>query len=805
MNETAILADHLDQRIDAILKIWRNTVDRNGDVPGSEKLSTKEFVDHIPELLDRLSERLRGRTAETTPTAQKHGQHRWNQGYEIGEVVTELGHLRSTLMRATFALARSENYDIDWIEATSRAIDEVIDEATAESVQKFEADSKSRSQSILDEFETRKTAAESERIKLETLLNNLPIGVWVAEVDGSVLSLNREAVRLQGFEESETGGWINSSNLANYYHLFHFDGREYQPEEFPIYRALRGETIIQEDVIWPDHTGDRVASIYAAPMAGADGTIVGAVAVAQDISDRKRLEEDLAISDARIRAIVEKSPVMIWRADQSGSRDFFNETWLAFRGRSLSEEAQEGWQEGVHPEDLTRVLETFRLAFERREGYESVYRLQNREGRFCSVTDRGAPYHDTRGTFLGFLGSCLDITDRVELECKLEQQSIHKSRLMSALSHDARTPLNAVVLSAKLLESQVKDQDDPEVQECLRTIRNAVRNVLDLLSDLLDLTRIDAGATRAEASRFALKATLSECLSSILPQAQAKGLAVRLELGDLEDARLETDRAKLKQILSNLLSNALRYTDRGEIRLFAERPSGRIVIGVQDTGVGIAEVDHLKIFDEFAVLEHPQRVLGEGTGLGLAICRRLANLLQGEILLESESGRGSTFILSLPNTVLTTESARAEAPQGEPSRSFDGAILIAEDHVDSRRTLAKVLRRMGYRVLEAGDGREVLELVRQERPMVVLMDVNMPGLDGVETTLALRNDPEFQSLPILALTGDVTILNQQRIGEAGVDGYLEKPVTWERLEAALDQLRIRLNPTSSDLPEAETS
>jgi CheY-like chemotaxis protein/anti-sigma regulatory factor (Ser/Thr protein kinase) len=368
---------------------------------------------------------------------------------------------------------------------------------------------------------------------------------------------------------------------------------------------------------------------------------------------------------------------------------------------------------------------------------------------------------------------------------------------MAALSHDARTPLNAVVLSAKLLESQVKDQEDPEVQDCLRTIRNAVRNVLDLLSDLLDLTRIDAGATLAESSQFPLKETLAECVSGIEPQAHAKGLDVRLDAGDLEYARLETDRAKLKQILSNLLSNALRYTERGQIRVFAGRTDGRIEIGVQDTGVGIAEIDHPKIFDEFAILEHPNRVRGEGTGLGLAICRRLANLLHGEIFLKSELNKGSTFTLSLPASVLTSESTRDETPQGAPSRDFTGTILIAEDHEDSRRTMAKVLRRMGYRVLEAGNGREVLHLVRQERPMVVLMDVNMPGLDGVETTLALRSNPDFRELPILALTGDVSILNQQRIGEAGVDGYLEKPVTWEKLEAALDGLRRGLNPPTS--------
>ena len=203
-----------------------------------------------------------------------------------------------------------------------------------------------------------------------------------------------------------------------------------------------------------------------------------------------------------------------------------------------------------------------------------VYRLIRADGHYRWITDRAAPYHDARGTFLGYIGSALDITDRIDLEAKLEQQSQHKSRLMAALSHDARTPLNAVVLSAKLLESQAKDQDDPEVQECLTTIQNSVKNVLDLLSDLLDLSRIDAGATLAETSRFELRATLAECLSSIEPQARAKGLDVRLEAGPLDGARLDTDRAKLKQILSNLLSNSLRYTESGHIRLFAEQRRG---------------------------------------------------------------------------------------------------------------------------------------------------------------------------------------------------------------------------------------
>ena len=792
MSDTATLADHIDQQVDAILEVWKATVERMGNVPDAERLSHREFVDHVPELIDRIADRLRGREVDAGSSARKHAEHRWSQGYDVVQLVNELGHLRTALMADFFEFARKGRFDLERIESTAATLNQVIDEALAESVRRFDEDARAGGTRMLEAYEERKSAAERRRIQLETLLNHLPVGVWVADAGGNITTVNREAQRIQGFSEEQTVGRVNILQGSPEYQLYRPDGSPYAFAELPLSRALRGETILQEDMIWPTRRQRIVIATNAAPLMDSDGSIVGAVVVAHDITGRKRLEDDLALSEARFRGIVAKSPVMIWKADQAGDRDFYNETWLDFRGRSLDEEVGAGWTQGVFADDRARCLEAYRRSFERREPFEIVYRLLHRDGRHRWVTDRGSPYHDARGTFLGYLGSCMDITERVEMEDRLQQQSEHKSRLMSALSHDARTPLNAVVLSAKLLESQAKDQDDPEVRECLRTIRNSVRNVLDLLSDLLDLSRIDAGATRAESSRFDLQETLAECVSSIEPQARAKGLDVQLDAGNLADVRLETDRAKLKQILSNLLSNALRYTEKGRIRVFSNRNDGHFRIGVEDTGVGIAEVDQSRIFDEFAVLEHPNRRRGEGTGLGLAICRRLANLLGGEILLESRPGRGSTFTLSLPSKVLTREPADRPTPADKPARDVDsGAILIAEDHDDSRKTLAKVLRRMGYRVLEAGDGHEVLALVRAERPMVVLMDVNMPGMDGVEATLALRRDPATRDLPIFALTGDVTVDNQQRIGEAGVTGYLEKPVTWERLEEALAKLRDR--------------
>jgi len=804
MNGTAALAEHLDTRTDTIISAWRDVAEQSGDVPEAEGLSYVEFADHIPELLERLADRLRGRPTDAASEGAKHGQMRWHQGYDVTGVVGELGHLRATLIRATFAVARERDFALAELESACTVINEIISEAAVEAVRQFQEASRAETLAARAAADHRQAAvqdawiaAEAERAKLRTLLERLPVGVWVVDAAGVVVVLNREGERIQDFPADRTIGKVDFHAGDATDRPFRPDGPPSIPVRVPIVRALRGETIEQEEVPWRQGDRERIIIASAAPLLGAGGAVVGAVAVAQEITGRKRLEADLAVSEAQFRGIVEHSPAMIWRVGPDGACDFANRTLCDFLGRAPEQVLGFGWADSIQPEDRPAFLDAYRGSIAGREPIDRTLRLRRHDGQYRSVTALAAPYFDARGTVLGYLGTCLDITDRIDLERSLEQQramaeeaSRHKTRLLAALSHDARTPLNAVVLSVQLLEMAHLGEPDPEVQQCLRTIRNSVGNVLDLLGDLLNLTKIDAGAMPAELSRFPLTPTLAECLSSVEAQARAKGLAVRLEPDGLEDLVVETDRAKLKQILCNLLSNALRYTDAGHIRLYGERTPDQIRIAVEDTGLGIAPGDQQRIFDEFATLEQPHRQAGEGTGLGLAICRRLANLLKGEITLGSEPGRGSTFTLALPASAVVppAEPGAAAAPPAEAAPAAAGAILIVEDHLTSRQTLARVLVRMGYRTLEAGNGHDALALARQERPRVILMDVNMPVMDGIDATLALRADPRTRDITIFALTGDVSLVNQRRIGDAGVDGYLEKPVTRDALKRALDAL-----------------
>ncbi len=682
MTEPAVLADHLDQQSEAILAHWRTTVEQDRDVPEANRLSRSEFLDHIPALLERLAERLRGLPSDPAREGQRHGEHRWRQGYDLAEIVTEFGHLRSALRQSSTEFARANHWSLERFEAALAAIDDVLDEATAESVRQFQEDSQAESQQALAELKTRQRAIEDawvsaklERSKLRTILRSLPVAVWVVDGDGTIIGSNDAAERLLGFDPvTASAEPTNVHNLGPEYQITYHDGTICPHDALPVIRALRGEVVSQEEYAWVLQGVTRNLSINATPLTDTDGAVVGAVVAVVDLTAHKRFEAALE------------------------------------QQKALAEDASQ-----------------------------------------------------------------------------------HKTRLVSALSHDVRTPLNAVVLAAQLLDVHLDGSSDSEVQECLRTIRHSVRNVLDLLGDLLDLSKLDAGATPQEVSRFPLEPVLAECLASIEPQARQKGLDVRLEPGPLAGVSFETDRSKLKQVLANLLSNALRYTDRGRVRLYGERVDDRVRIVVEDTGIGIAPDDQSRIFEEFAMLDHPHRPPGEGTGLGLAICRRLSSLLGGTIQLRSTPGVGSTFVLDLPASVLTLTAPAAIEIRGA-SGGFDGAgaVLIAEDHPDSRHTLARFLRRMGFRVLEAGNGRDALTAARQEPDLrVILMDVNMPEMDGVEATLALRADPRLTAVPIFALTGDVTVGNQHRIAEAGVNGYLEKPVTWDALREALDSVGPR--------------
>lgn len=366
-----------------------------------------------------------------------------------------------------------------------------------------------------------------------------------------------------------------------------------------------------------------------------------------------------------------------------------------------------------------------------------------------------------------------------ELETKtaeLQVVSQHKSEFLASMSHELRTPLNAVIGFSEVLLERMFGELNERQDEYLRDILSSGRHLLQLLNDILDLSKVEAGRMQLERSVFSVRGALDYGLSLVRERAAAHGIALSLEIEDGVDT-LDSDELRFKQVLLNLLSNAVKFTpDGGRIAVVAKRQDDSIAVTVADNGIGIPPEDRERIFESFQQGRRgTQRE--EGTGLGLTLCRRIVALLGGSMWLQSELGEGSIFGFTVPL-----------GPIGERARRMADAaadlpvIVVVDDDRASLDLMTAYLDGLGVRVAHARSGEEGLELIRSVTPAAVVLDIRLPGLDGWEVLERMRADDASRSIPIII----VSILDEQQRGlSAGAADYLVKPVARESLVAAL--------------------
>ncbi|WP_419786038.1 ATP-binding protein [Pseudodesulfovibrio sp.] len=376
---------------------------------------------------------------------------------------------------------------------------------------------------------------------------------------------------------------------------------------------------------------------------------------------------------------------------------------------------------------------------------------------------------------------------------RAEEASRAKSRFLANMSHEVRTPIGGILGMAGMLVSM---DLPPDLREHVNMIHDAARSLLDIVNDVLDLSRVEASRLELEPSDFNLQVMLERTVAPLAAEARGRGLEFNLDIaGGIEDM-LNGDASRLAQVIRNLVSNALKFTLNGYVRvgvaLHSEGPDGQCLrFTVSDSGEGIPAEMQPTIFDAFVQGDSSVRKRHQGTGLGLAICRELVSLMGGGISVESETGRGSTFIF-------TARFARARGvragkmgtPDCSSARSLH--LLLVEDNPLNQRFMTQFLGQAGYRVTVAGNGRQGLEALRRHGRSLdmVLMDIQMPEMDGLEATACIRSgdgrafDP---SIPIIALTAYAMKGDRDRMIEAGMDGYVSKPVEMEVLFRAMDR------------------
>ena len=379
-----------------------------------------------------------------------------------------------------------------------------------------------------------------------------------------------------------------------------------------------------------------------------------AIGTSVDITERKLAELALQESESRFRNMADEAPVMIWMSGTDKLCFYFNKPWLDFTGRSLDRELGDGWADGVHPEDFQRCRDTYVHAFDAQHPFTMDYRLRRFDGKYRWVLDRGTPRFDTRGTFLGYVGSAIDITDRKDAEAELEaardaaeSANRAKSAFLANMSHEIRTPMNAILGLGHLLR---RDPLTPAQEDKLTKIETAAQHLMGLLKNILDLSKIEADRLVLEQTNFSLAALLDQTREIIAEDARSKGLNVTVESREAP-AWVKGDPTRLRQALINYASNAVKFTEQGHIAIHAfsldeDDDSALVRFEVRDTGIGIANDDRDRLFEAFVQADSSTTRKHGGTGLGLTITRRLARLMGGDAGVESELGRGSLFWFS---------------------------------------------------------------------------------------------------------------------------------------------------------------
>ncbi|WZP00214.1 response regulator [Isosphaeraceae bacterium EP7] len=616
------------------------------------------------------------------------------------------------------------------------------------------------------------------------LAETMPLIIWTARPDGGADYMNRRWTEFtgQGREQYEGRGWeraVHPDDLdrcRGSWGRSTGDGTDYQCEF-----RLRN---VDGSFRWHLRRAE--------PMRGDDGKVLQWVGTCADIHDRKLADEQ------RYRSLVEATSAIVWITPASGEFESDQHAWSAFTGQSFNQLRGWGWLDAVHPEDRDETARVWAEATASRSLYQVEHRLRRNDGEYRHMSVRAVPIFSEGGTICEWIGVHADATERRRAEGELrhakeaaEAATRAKGEFLANMSHEIRTPMNGIL---GMTELALGTKLDPRQREYLGLVRTSAESLLTVIDDILDFSKIEAGKLTLDEAPFDIRDAVTDTLRALAIRAHDKGLELACRVGPDVPGTVVGDAGRLRQVLINLVGNAIKFTERGEVCVAIEagepgKEDCEIRLAVSDTGVGIPANKRASIFAPFEQADGSTTRKFGGTGLGLSISAQLVGLMGGRIWAEANPVGGSIFRFEVHLAPGPVDNSLAVGPGAAPPAGL--RVLIVDDNRTTRTILEEQLSAWGCRA-NATDPEQCLEAMaeaaRRSEPFeVVVLDRTMPGIDGLALADRIRRNPELNEVKILMLTSGGAD-ESPRFRDLGIGAWLAKPVRQSELFNAVAAL-----------------
>lgn len=607
-----------------------------------------------------------------------------------------------------------------------------------------------------------------------------------------ILDCNDAALKQLGFKEKAEALGRSFSSLSP---EFQADGQRSADKLHQVNQELASQGRCSFDWIH-NRTDESVVSVHVSVSKFVVDSQSLEMVVWQDLSYIKEAEEKLRLSEDRYRTIVDNTNEIIYTLSLDGLFTYVSPSWTRHLGHPVDEVVGKAFIDYVHPDDVLKgKVYTYRLFKDPTHRGTCMYRAMHADGTIRWHETSGSVVLDREGNPLHFVGLSQDVSERRQSRAALEEardaalaSSRAKSQFLATVSHEIRTPLNGVLGMTNLLADTNLSREQKSYLNTIQSSGEILRRVID---DVLDFSRIEAGKLTITPLAVEVVSALQDVVSLFEGRAQEKGIALGLDWGGLESLLVYADPARVKQVVANLIANAVKFTEQGSVqvigRLIRETKTAVLLrVEVVDTGIGILPDRVEAIFEGFTQADNSMVRKYGGSGLGLTISKRLTDLMGGRIGVESKPGEGSRFWIELPLSRITAASAKKGADKREVS--LDGVrILLAEDNDVNVEVAKRQIELLGCIVDVASNGKQAVEMSGTGQYQMILMDIQMPQMDGLEATrmIRTRETDTGERIPIIALTATAFAEDKRACEDAGMDSFLSKPFKRDDLEQIL--------------------